>query len=99
MINCSNKNTLWRDAITREMEKLKVDFDILDKGGTLSPGYKKSSSHLVFDICMTLERKTRWFKDGHRIPEHEQSTFTGVVSRESIMIILTYVSLSGLSMY
>ena len=33
---------------------------------------------------MTLERKVRWVKDGHKTPEPEWCTFAGVVSRESI---------------
>ena len=83
-IDKTNGNHLWRDAINREMENLKVAFDILHKGQTPPQGYTKASGHLVFDVRMTLERKARWVKDGHRTPEPETSTFAGVVSRESI---------------
>ena len=48
---------------------------------------------------MTLERKARWVMDGHRTPEPKNSTFAGVVSRESIRIALTYASLNGLSVW
>ena len=54
---------------------------------------------MVFDVRMTLERKARWVKDGHRTPEPEQSTFAGVVSRENIRISLTYAFLNGLSVF
>ena len=53
----------------------------------------------MFDVRMTLERKARWVKDGHRTPEPDNSTFAGVVSRESIRIVLTYASLNGLPVY
>ena len=98
-IDKANGNHLWRDAINREMGNLKVAFDILHKGQTPPQGYTKASGHLVFDVRMTLERKARWVKDGHRTPEPENSTFAGVVSRESIRIALTYASLNGLPVY
>ena len=34
-----NGNTLWRDAINREMENLKVAFDILDDSESMTPGW------------------------------------------------------------
>ena len=48
---------------------------------------------------MTLERKVRWVKYRHRTPKPEQSIFAGVVSRESIIIALTYTALHGLSVF
>ena len=90
-------NHFWRDAINKEMENLKVAFDILPDGKEPPPGYAKSSGHMVFDVRMTLERKARWVKDGHRTPEPSWSTYVGVVSRESVRIGLTYAALSGLA--
>ena len=43
-----------------------------------------------------IEQKDRWVKDGHRIPEPKQSTFSGVVSRDSVRIALTCASLKDL---
>ena len=54
-----NGNTLWMDAINREMENLRVAFDILEDGAKIPVGYHKASGHLVFDVRMTLERKAR----------------------------------------
>ena len=61
-----NTNTLWMDTINREMENLKVSFDVFDDGSKIPVGYKKESCHLVFDAHMMLERKSRWAKDGKR---------------------------------
>ena len=65
VLSRKNGNTLWRDAITKEMGNLMVAFDILDRGEKSSPAWTKASSHLVFEVHMTLERKARWVKDGH----------------------------------
>ena len=48
---------------------------------------------MVFDVRMTLERKARWVKDGHKTPEPKWSTYAGVVSREKVCIALTYAAL------
>ncbi len=91
-----NGDTFWRDALNKEMGNLKVAFDILPEGSKPPPGYTKASGHLVFDVRMTLERKARWVKDGHRTPTPANSTYAGVVSRESVRIALTYAALNGL---
>ena len=91
-----NGNTIWRDAINKEMGNLKVAFDILDVSDALPIGWTKSSGHMVFDVRMTLERKARWVKDGHKTPEPENSTYAGVVSRDSVRIALTYAALNNL---
>jgi hypothetical protein len=95
-IDKKNNNNLWRDAITKEMENLKVAFDILPHGQKAPVGYTKSSGHLVFEVRMTLERKARWVKDGHRTKNPENSTYAGVVSRESVRIALLYAALHDL---
>ena len=46
---------------------------------------------------MTLERKARWVKDGHRTRQPDHSTYAGVVSRESVRIALLSAALNGLS--
>lgn len=92
-----NGNTFWQDAIAKEMANVKVAFEILRKGEVSPPGWTKSSGHLVFDVKMDFTRKARWVKDGHRTPDPEQSTFAGVVSRESVRIALTYAALNDIN--
>ena len=91
-----NCDSHWRKAIDKEMENLKVAFDILPEGAKPPPGDKPASGHLVFDVRMTLERKARWVKDGHKTPAPEWSTYAGVVSRESVRIAMTYAALNNL---
>ena len=71
------------DAINREMENLKVAFDILEDGAKIPVGYHKASGHLVFDVRMTLERKARLVKDGHK-PLNPSGLLLLELSRERV---------------
>ena len=48
---------------------------------------------------MTLEQNSRWVKDSDKNPQPEWSTFSVVVSRESIRIALTYSELNDLPVF
>ena len=54
-------------------------FDILHHGKSTPVHYCKESGNLIFDVRMKLERKARWVKYIHKTPQHERSTFAGVV--------------------
>ena len=94
-----NGNTLWMDALAKEMMNVSVAFNILPKGESAPAGYKKASGHLVWDLKMDFTRKARWVKDGHRTPDPAGSNFAGVVSRESVRIAFTYAALNDLDVY
>lgn len=91
-----NGNTLWRDALAKEMTNVGVAFEILPEGKSAPPGWRAASGHLVWDLKMDFTRKARWVLDGHKTPDPVQSTFAGVVSRESVRIAFTYAALNGL---
>ena len=55
--------------------------------------------HLIFDVKMDLTRKARLVADGHKTPDPVESTYAGVVSRESLRIALTYASLMSLQVW
>ena len=60
------KETLWSDAIGKEVRKMRVAFDILEEGSNPPPGYQFVKCHLVFDIKMEdLRRKARLVAGGH----------------------------------
>ena len=73
-------------------------FDIIPDGKYLSIHYTKASGNLIFDV-RTLEHRARWVKYGHKNPQPERSTFSGVVSHQSIIIALTYASLNDLPVF
>ena len=57
---------MWMDAMNREMENLKVIFDVLEYEAKIPVGHRKASGHPVFDSRVTLEHKPRWVKHGVR---------------------------------
>ena len=89
-----NGNNLWRNAIKKEMENVSIAFEILEDDETLPNGFKPASCHLIFDVKMDFTRKARYVLDGHRTAKPEDSTYAGVVSRESVRIALTYAALN-----
>jgi hypothetical protein len=85
-IDCKNGNTLWQDALSKEMGNVCIAFEILGPVMKAPPGWQKASGHLVFDVKMDFTRKARWVKDGHKTLDSVTSSFAGVVSRDSIRI-------------
>lgn len=92
-----NGNNLWRAAIQKEMENVSIAFEILEDDEQLPNGFKPASCHLIFDVKMDFTRKARYVLDGHRTADPEDSTYAGVVSRESVQIALTYAALNDVS--
>ena len=88
-----NGNDLWEKAYLKEMKNVGIAFRILADGERAPVGYSKASGHLIFDVKMDFTRKARWVKDGHRTPNLDTSSYAGVVSRESVRILLTYAAL------
>ena len=95
-IDKGNGNTLWRDAIKKEMTNVGIAFEVLEEGEHAPVAWRKVSGHLVFDVKMDFTRKARWVLDGHKTPKPTGSTYVGVVSRESVRIASTYAALNGL---
>ena len=77
------------------MSNVGVTFKILERGESPPPGYTKSSGHVFFDVRMSFQRKYRWVKDSHHTPDPDTYRYAGVVSRESIRILLTHTALHG----
>ena len=98
-INARNGNTLWRDALKKEMYNVGVAFEILDEGVHVPHGWKQVTGHLVWDVKMDFTRKARWVLDGHKTLDLIGPTYTGVVSRESVQIALTYAALNDLDVF
>ena len=95
-IDSRNGNTMWRDALKKEMYNVGVAFEILDEGAHAPHGWKQVTGHLVWDVKMDFTRKARWVLDGHKTPDPIGSTYAGVVSRESVRIALIYAALNDL---
>jgi len=108
-IDDANGNTFWRDAIQKEMKKIKgletfeklegVTPEMIWKGQHLMPGYTEIGCHMVFDIKMDgkFTRKARFVANGHEtgnVPKHD--TYASVVSRDSVRMAFLYAALNDL---
>jgi hypothetical protein len=92
-----NGNTLWRDAIEKEMKVVDVAFKFLNDDEKMLPGYSKITCHLVFDVKFDLRRKARYVAGGHLAPKVSKFlTYSSVVSRESVRIAFTIAALNDL---
>ena len=94
-IDHRKKNTFWQDDIKLEMSNVGVAFKIIETGESPPPGFTKASGHIVFDVRMSFQRKSWLVKDGHCTPDPDMSSYSGVVSRDSIRILLTHAALYG----
>ena len=96
-VDNENGNTLWQDAIAKEMKNVRVAFDIKEEGSSPPVGYQQIRNHMVFDIKMeNFRRKARLVAGGHMTKTPATLTYASVVSRESVRIALTTVSYTHL---
>ena len=84
----------WRQAIEREMKSVKVAFQFIDDD--MQPvGHKKIRLHWIFDVKMvTLQRKARLVANGNETDPPKDTTFSSVVSRESVRIFFLLAALN-----
>jgi hypothetical protein len=99
-IDRNNSNTLWKDALAKEMTEVGVAFEVLEEELKAPIGWSKVTGHLIWDVKMDFTRKARWVLDGHKTPNPIGSrTYAGVVTRDSIRIAFTYAALNGLDIF
>ena len=97
-IDRENGDTLWWDAICKEMKNVRVAFEEYDGDVKDLVGYKKLDMHMIFDIKMgeNFRRKARLVADGHKTATPASITYSSVVSRDSVRIALTIAALNDL---
>ncbi len=54
-----NGNTLWVDAIAKEMKEVCIAFNILPDGHSAPIGYQKIPCHMIFDMKMEDFRQSQ----------------------------------------
>ena len=79
------------------MKDVGIAFKILEEDEHRPVGYKNSSGHIIFTAKIYFTRKDRWVKGGHRTPNPTTLNYAGVVSRESIRILLTHAAVHRVS--
>ena len=98
LIDEENGNWLWRDAIRMEMANVMMAFDEINDPSTLGKEYNEITGHLIFDVKLgeNFRRKARWVADGHKTSAPSAVTYSTVVSRDSVRIILLIAALNDL---
>ena len=94
-----NGDTLWWDAICKEMMNVRPAFEVWDKPESAIPvGYQQVKCHLIFDVKMgeNFRRKARFVAGGHTTEVPNTLTYASVVSRDSVRIALTIAALNDL---
>ena len=93
-------NTLWWDAICKEMKNVRPAFEVFE-GGTdqLPGGYQEIKCHMIFDVKIgeNFRRKSWLVAGGHTTETPATLTYSSVVSRDSVRIALTMAALNGLT--
>jgi hypothetical protein len=59
-------------------------------------GYKHITCHMVFNIKSNLMRKARLVGGGHQTEVPKESTYSSVISRDSVQIAFLYAALNDL---
>jgi hypothetical protein len=92
-----NNNTLWQDAVRKEMKNVRIAFKILNGGESVPPTYQEIRCHMIFDVKMEDFRfKARFVAGGHTTDTPHAMTYASVVSRESVRIEFTLSALNEL---
>jgi hypothetical protein len=93
VLDKASGNTLWTDAIAKEMKNVRVVFDVKEGDEKAPTGFQEIRCHGIFDVKMDgFARKCRMVARGHTTEVPKTLTHTSVVSRESVQIVLTTVA-------
>lgn len=95
-IDRNTGTTLWKDAIEKEMRNVMPAFEFVN-GDEIPPFYKAIECHMVFDIKMDLTRKARFVAGGHMTDPPRESTYSSVVSRDSVRLAFLIAALNDLN--
>jgi hypothetical protein len=96
-----NGNTLWLDAIVKELKQIAdyKTFNDLGKGVMAPTGYKRIRVHMVFDMKFDLRRKARLVAGGHMTDPPKDSTYSGVVSIRSVKQCLLAAEMNDMEVH
>jgi hypothetical protein len=99
-IDDANGDTQWVDAIKKEMTNNRIAFE--EHEGSIEDlvGFEEITGHLVFDVKLSegFRRKARFCADGHKTKAPASVTYSSVVSRDSVRIMLLIAALNDLEL-
>jgi hypothetical protein len=92
-----NDNTLWQDAVRKDMKNVRIAFKILNREESVPPTYQEIRCYMIFVVKMEdFRRNARFVAGGHTKYTPHAMTYASVVSRESMRIALTLAALNDL---
>jgi Reverse transcriptase (RNA-dependent DNA polymerase) len=99
-IDKENGDTMWMDAIRKEMTAIRGAMEEHDGDVRNLVGFQLITGHIVFDVKLgeNFRRKARFCADGHKTKTPAFVTYSSVVSRDSVRIMLLIAALNGLSL-
>jgi hypothetical protein len=96
-LDIENNNTIWQDAVRKEMKNVRIAFKILNGEESIPPTYQEIRCNMIFDVKMEdFRRKARFVAGGDTTDTPHTMTYASVVSRESMRIALTLAALNYL---
>jgi hypothetical protein len=95
MIDERTGTDFWRRAIEKEMKNVAIAFEFTDDD-TIPSFFKRIDCHMIFDVKMDLTRKARFVAGGHQTETPKESTYSSVVSRDSVRIAFIIAALNDL---
>ena len=87
-----NSDTLWWEAICNKMRNARPAVKVWEKDVEHTPpGYQQIKCHMIFDVNMggNFRRKARFIAVGHTTETPTSLTYSSVVSRDSVRIMVT----------
>ena len=96
-----NGDSQWWEAICNEMRNVRPALEVWEKDVEhITPGYQQIKCHMIFDVKMgeNFSPKARFVAGGHTTEAPMSLTYSSVVSRDSVRIILLIAALNGLQL-
>ena len=99
-IDEQNGDTLWWDAICKEMRNVRPAFEVFEgQVEDIPKEYQFMRCHMIFNVKFgeNFRRKARLVAGGHMTDTPNTLTYSSVVSRDSVCIAVTIAALNDLS--
>ena len=95
-----NGNTLWKDAIKKELDQLNEykTFSSRGKGTRVPNDYQLIKVHFVSDVKHDLRHKARLVAGGHLTTVPKDTTYSSVASLRSMRLMMFIAELNGLEL-
>ena len=97
-IDAENGDSYWTEVIREEVAKIKGAVRVHNGPVEKLIGYQKITGHIIFDIKLGegFRRKARYVGDGHKTKTPSSVTYSSVVARDSVRILLMIAALNDL---